>query len=55
VDAKDPSLKYTWQDVGILDYDNRTKFWLVQKLTPDERVLDENNEPIVNKGLRPDG
>ena len=32
-----------------------TKFWLVQKLTPDERVLDDNNRPIVNRGLRPDG
>ncbi len=27
----------------------------MQKLTQDERVLDENGIPVVNKGLRPDG
>lgn len=41
--------------MGVLDYDKSTKFWLVQKLTSDDRVLDENNRPVVNKGLRPDG
>ena len=54
-DPKDASLKYTWTDVGVIDYEKSTKFWLVQKLTPDERVLDDNNRPIVNRGLRPDG
>lgn len=55
VDTKDPSLNYSWQDVGILDYDKNLKLWLVQTLSADERVLDENNEPVINKGLRPDG
>lgn len=54
-DPKDPKLKYNWVDVGVLDFENSTKFWLVQKLTPDDRILDENNRPVVNKGLRPDG
>jgi hypothetical protein len=54
-DPKDPKIKYTWTNVGVLDYDKQTKFWLVQKLNLDERVLDENNRPVVNKGLRPDG
>ena len=55
VDPKDPSLTYTWQDVGILDYDKTKKMWIVQTLTSDERVLDENGKPVVNKGIRPDG
>ncbi len=46
---------YSWQDVGILDYDKLTKCWLVQQLSSDERILDENNKPVINKGLRPDG
>jgi hypothetical protein len=54
-DPKDPSLKYSWMNVGVIDYDQTSKFWLVQRLTPDERVLDEHENPIVNKGLRPDG
>ena len=41
--------------MGVLDYERSTKFWLVQILTSDERVLDENNRPVINKGLRPDG
>ena len=41
--------------MGIIDYDRNTKFWLVQILTSDERVLDEKNRPVVNKDLRPDG
>ena len=54
-DPKDPKLIYTWQDVGVLDYDMLNKLWLVQQLSSDERILDENNKPVVNKGLRPDG
>lgn len=55
VDPKDPDIKFTWQDVGILDYDKNKKTWIVQQLTADERVLDEQGKPVVNKGLRPDG
>jgi len=55
VDPKDPDIKYTWQDVGVLDYDKSKNLWIVQQLTADARVLDENGKPVVNKGLRPDG
>lgn len=41
--------------MGVIDYDRNKKCWLVQKLSEDERVLDDNGKPIVNKGLRPDG
>lgn len=27
----------------------------MQKLSDDERVLDENGKPVINRGLRPDG
>jgi dynein heavy chain len=41
--------------VAVLDFDYNTRMWLVQKLTADERVFDENGKPVVNRGLRPDG
>ena len=41
--------------MGVIDYDKLRQRWLVQKLTPDERVLDEHGKPVVNKGLRADG
>ncbi len=55
VDPKEIGIRYSWQDVGILDYDKSHKVWLVQTLSADERVLDESGKPVVNKGLRPDG
>ncbi len=55
VDPKEPSLRYSWLDVAILDYDKSKKLWLVQTLSADERVLDEHGRPVINKGLRPDG
>ena len=55
VDSKSASIKYTWQDVGVLDHDASNNFWLVQILTKDERVLDEHKQPIVNRGIRADG
>ncbi|RNA15334.1 Dynein heavy chain axonemal, partial [Brachionus plicatilis] len=51
-DPKDPKLVYQWFDVGVIDYDEKKKCWLVQKLSEDERVLDQNGKPIVNKGLK---
>lgn len=54
-DPKDPKIVYSWQNVGVIDFDVDRKFWLVQKLTHDERVLDQNGNPIVNKGFRADG
>jgi hypothetical protein len=54
-DPKDPKIKYSWESVGVIDHDKNTKFWLVQRLTADERVLDENNTPVINRGVRPDG
>ncbi len=41
--------------MGVIDYDKLRNRWLVQKLTVDERVLDESGKPVVNKGLRADG
>lgn len=54
-DPKSPHIQYSWQQVGILDYDSVQKLWLVQKLSSGSRLLDEYNHPMLNKGVRPDG
>lgn len=39
----------------MLDYDSLTKQYLVQKTNENGRVVDEEGQPIVNGGVRPDG
>jgi hypothetical protein len=39
----------------VIDFDADKKFWLIQKLSKDERVLDEHGHPVINKAFKPDG
>lgn len=54
-DPKDPTLVYKWYNVGVLDYDEESQLWLVQKLDDNGRVLDDKGSPIVNGGIRKSG
>lgn len=51
----DPSIVYEWFDVGVLDYDDVSQQYLVQKINRQGRVVDTDGQPIVNGGKRPDG
>lgn len=51
----DPSIVYEWFDVGVLDYDDVSQQYLVQKVNRQGRVVDTDGKPIVNGGKRPDG
>ena len=55
VDPKDPSIEYKWFDIGVLDYDEDSKLYYVQKVNSKGRVVDSRNKPIINGGLRKDG
>ena len=55
VSPLDPSIEYKWFDVGMLDYDDEMKSWLVQKVNNKGRILDKNREPVVNGGVQEDG
>ncbi|XP_050390512.1 dynein axonemal heavy chain 1 [Patella vulgata] len=50
-DPTDPSIVYDWFKVGVLDYDFKTKQYLVQKLDTDGRV--SNTVATPEKGERP--
>ena len=47
--SKDVS--WYWQKCGVLDYDEGTRRWLVQKTDSKDRVLTKDGEPLVNGGL----
>ena len=55
VDPHDPSREHKWFDVGMLDYDEATQLYLVQKVNKNGRILDSNGHPVVNGGLLNDG
>ncbi|XP_076467002.1 dynein axonemal heavy chain 1-like [Babylonia areolata] len=46
----DPSVKYEWCKVGVLDYDSLSKLYLVHRCTPDDKVLDPDGKPVINGG-----
>ena len=52
---KDPSIEYKWFNVGMLDYDETKKLWLVQKVNSKGRIVDKKRNPIVNGGIKEDG
>ncbi|BHF69813.1 Dynein heavy chain 1, axonemal [Sparganum proliferum] len=54
-DIRNPELSWSWQRVGVLDYEPKSKQWLVQKSDGCNRVLDEQKNPVVNGGLQPTG
>ena len=56
VDPKDPSIEYKWFNIGMLDYDEKTQRYLVQKVNKSGRIINkETGEPVVNGGIQPDG
>jgi len=55
VDPREPSIEYQWFDVGMLDYDESSKLYLVQKVNKQGRVIDENGKTVVNGGVLDDG
>ncbi|CAO2638238.1 Dynein axonemal heavy chain 1 [Lemmus lemmus] len=54
-DPKSQNLDYRWCDVGVLDYDEEKKLYLVQKTDQRGLVRDEMGMPIVNGGVTPKG
>lgn len=55
VDIRDPSIVWRWQLSGVLDYDLKSKLWLVQKVNKDGRIVDPSGKPVVNGGLLKNG
>ncbi|NXK83769.1 DYH1 protein, partial [Amazona guildingii] len=53
-DPKNPKLIYQWIDVGVLDYDKKTKLYLVHK-TKNGMVRNEEGRPILNGGVTSEG
>jgi len=55
VDPREPAIEYKWVDVGMLDYDEMTKLYLVQKVNKQGRVIDDGGKTVVNGGILEDG
>ncbi|KAM9533492.1 LOW QUALITY PROTEIN: dynein axonemal heavy chain 1 [Guaruba guarouba] len=53
-DPKNPKLIYQWIDVGVLDYDKKTKLYLVHK-TKNGMVRNAEGRPILNGGVTSEG
>ena len=47
-DARDPAIKWVWCNVGVLDYDEETKCYFVQKVNNKNRIIDEQGKPVVD-------
>lgn len=54
-DPKSRELKYKWCCVGVLDYDQDKKLYLVHKTDENGLVRDEMGQPIVNGGVTAEG
>ncbi|XP_006892361.1 PREDICTED: dynein heavy chain 1, axonemal [Elephantulus edwardii] len=54
-DPKNRDLKYEWCSVGVLDYNEETKLYLVHKTDENGLVRDETGRPIRNGGVTPEG
>uniref|UniRef100_A0A2K6RAQ5 Dynein axonemal heavy chain 1 n=1 Tax=Rhinopithecus roxellana TaxID=61622 RepID=A0A2K6RAQ5_RHIRO len=54
-DPKSQKLKYEWCKVGVLDYDEEKKLYLVHKTDEKGLVRDEMGRPILNAGVTPEG
>ncbi|KAM7063036.1 dynein axonemal heavy chain 1 [Molossus nigricans] len=50
-DPKSQELKYEWCNVGVLDYDEEKKLYLVHKTDENGSVRDEMGKPILNGGV----
>lgn len=54
-DPKSRELKYEWCNVGVLDYDEEKKLYLVHKTGENGLVRDEMGKPILNGGVTDEG
>ena len=54
-DPTDPSIVYDWFEVGVLDFDQDSKHYFVQRVNHQKRVVDAEGKTIVNGGFHPDG
>ncbi|XP_023393798.1 dynein heavy chain 1, axonemal [Pteropus vampyrus] len=54
-DPKSRELKYEWCNVGVLDYDEEKKLYLVHKTGENGLVRDEMGKPILNGGVTAEG
>ncbi|XP_032988956.1 dynein axonemal heavy chain 1 isoform X1 [Rhinolophus ferrumequinum] len=54
-DPKSRELKYKWCNVGVLDYDEEKKLYLVHKTDENGLVRDEMGKPILNGGVTAEG
>ncbi|VDM31966.1 unnamed protein product [Hydatigera taeniaeformis] len=50
-DMRSKDVSWYWQKCGVLDYDEVTRRWLVQKTDASDRILTNDGDPIVNGGL----
>ncbi|CAI7935221.1 Hypothetical predicted protein [Podarcis lilfordi] len=54
-DPKSRKLIYKWIDVGVLDYDEETKFYLVHKTNSLGLVRDAQGKRVLNGGMTEEG
>uniref|UniRef100_A0A8C9DGR4 Dynein axonemal heavy chain 1 n=1 Tax=Prolemur simus TaxID=1328070 RepID=A0A8C9DGR4_PROSS len=54
-DPKSQKLDYKWCEVGVLDYDEEKKLYLVHKTDEKGLVRDEMGNPILNGGVTAEG
>ncbi|XP_035886761.1 dynein heavy chain 1, axonemal isoform X2 [Phyllostomus discolor] len=54
-DPKSRELKYQWFNVGVLDYDEEKKLYLVHKTDKKGLVRDDMGKPILNGGVTAEG
>ncbi|RUS78759.1 hypothetical protein EGW08_013475 [Elysia chlorotica] len=54
-DPTDPSIVYDWFEVGVLDFDQASKHYFVQRVNHQKRVVDAEGKTIVNGGYCADG
>ena len=55
LDPRDASIEYTWFDVGVLDYDEQSQHFYVQKMDSAGRIVDSKGNPVVNGGVNKEG
>ena len=55
MDPREPLIEYKWCDVGVLDYDESTKLYYVQKVNKKGRVIDDQGNTVINGGILEDG
>ena len=55
MDPREPAIVYKWFDVGMLDYDEAEKLYLVQKVNKQGRIIEDSGKTVVNGGILDDG